>query len=133
MAWTGSTGGMVTSGAVLTAAQMNALFANFSALCNADSGSPKAVNSAMADASIGRAQLKTNFASVSGSITSGGSAGVLMNGYCFFPMLYVTGAAGGNLLRAYNTTTSVDGPCFNVANVGAGTKTYTIKHRYIDT
>jgi len=120
MTWTGQS---FTVGQVLTAAQMNNLQADITALANGDSGAPEII----------RAALKTNTGTTAGTLSSFSKVNITLNAYSFFPMIHITGVTDYNTSVGGHSTDGADpdAPRFALNNIGETTQTYDIDHRYV--
>ena len=81
MTWTGQT---FTIGQILTAAQMNNLQADISALANGDAGAPSISQAAIGAAAVGQGEINTSIGAVNGT----GNFTLAGGTYGFYPQVY---------------------------------------------
>ena len=118
MAWTGQN---FSVGQILTAAQMNNVQADISALAAGDVGAPEIV----------RAAIKSTIdVTHTGSLGAGLNVDISIDAYCFFPMIY----GGGGGIEVWGN--SVDGASGDNARLrmhnGLGTtQNYAVDYRFI--
>lgn len=90
MAWTPL---VFVFGQEITAAELNQLYGNFSAMAVNDSGAPQFDTDSMSDAIVGKdGELTSSTASTSGAVPQLSTVDIAMNNYSFFPMLFMDAA-----------------------------------------
>lgn len=147
MTWTGQS---FSVGQVLTAAQMNNLQADITAVMNQDSGAPAPTTDfissstqlaagvvdtdELAAGAVQRAKIQTGTVTLSGTVAGNSTVGITMNAYAFFPMIHATQPGDGSTFVIGHVTdgASADNPRFTLAKSGAYSSSYDVDYRYID-
>lgn len=131
MTWTGQ---VFTVGQILTAAQMNNLQADITALANADSGAPGIVNGAFSSHPWSRADMNTATASTAGTVNDVDKISITLNAYSFFPMIHAQQVSDqlAPVITGHSTDgANPDSPRFAIVNNTGISRTYDVDHRYI--
>ena len=137
MTWTNQN---FSVGQVLTAAQMNNLNDNVTALANGDSGAPPITTAALDDNVVTTSKLSggavetsvinTSTASSSGSDFNSGT-NITLNNPAFFPMIYLESTTEW-VLSGHTSEGSASQPRFRIIHTGGAERDYAIKWKYIN-
>lgn len=136
MTWTGQS---FSVGQVLTAAQMNNLQADITAVTNGDAGAPtiqtagigadQVTADKIANNSITRDQLSTSGSSSSGSLVNA-SVEINMTSHSLFPMIY-NETPDEWTMKGHSTDNTNTDPQFRMTHAG-GVDDYSVEWRYVD-